>query len=48
MGMSKPSDRGAMLPVQSLALEIEIDKGKRPISDTQLGKGGEGTSGIDK
>ena len=37
-----------MPPVQSSAMEIEIDKGKRPIFDTQLGKVGECTSGTDK
>ena len=46
--MSNPSDGGAMPPIQSSAMEIEIDKGKRPIFDTQLGKVGEGTSGTDK
>ena len=29
-------------------MEIELDKGKRPIFDSQLGKAGEGTSGTTK
>ena len=46
--MSEPSDGAAMPPIQSSSMETEIDKGKRPIYDTQLGKAGEGTSGTNK
>ena len=46
--MSDPSDGGAVPLIQISTTETEIDKGKRPIFDTQLGKVGEGTSGTDK
>ena len=42
--MGDPADGGTLTPVQSADMEIEKDKGKRPISYSQLGKAGEGTS----
>ena len=41
-------DRGTLTVVQSADMEIEKDKGKRPISDSQLRKSGEDTRGIVK
>ena len=46
--MEDPVDEGTLATVQSIDMEIEKDKGKRPISDSQLGKSREGTSGIVK
>ena len=46
--MKELVDGGAEPPVQSSKLESEKDKGKRPASDTHLGKDGEGTSGSNK
>ena len=43
--MEDPADGGTLTPVQREDMEIEKDKGKRPISDSQLGKSGEDTSG---
>ena len=46
--MEDHADEGSLTPVQSMDMEFEKDKGKRPISDSQSGKSGEGTSGTTK
>ena len=46
--MDDPADGGTLTSIQREDMEIEKDKGKRPISDSQLGKAGEGTSGTVK
>ena len=39
---------GTLTPIQSVDMEVEKDKGKRPICDSQVEKSGEGTSGTIK
>ena len=42
--MEDLADRGSLTPIQSMDMEFEKDKGKRPISNSQAEKSGEGTS----
>ena len=46
--MGDPMNGGTLSPIQSMDMEVDKDKGKRPIYDSQAGKSGEGTSGIVK
>ena len=46
--MEYPVDRGTLTPGQSVDMEINKDKGKSPIFDSQLGKSGECISGTVK
>ena len=45
LGMDDHAVGVTLTPIQRAYMEIEKDKGKRPISDSQLGKSGEDTSG---